>query len=241
MTDAAIGMIITHSESSSGGCIVFSYLKNQKPKLRGNFGFPKIATDYIIARPMEIFLLVIFLALVLLLCVATLLVVAGLVLYLFGFATTRVPFVPVKSEIVGNIIEALELKENSVLYDLGSGDGRILFAAAEKFPGAKLIGIEKAPLPLLLSKLPIFWHKRTNISVISEDFFNVPLQEATHIFTYLFPETMDELLPKLERELSSGTRLVTCDFVFSKKFPDKEIDLGRGELKLSKKLYVYVF
>lgn len=205
------------------------------------FDLLKIAITYIIAVPMEIFLLVIFLVTVLLLCIATLAIVAGLSLSFFGYITTRVPFVPVSGEIVGSIIEALELKKSSVLYDLGSGDGRILFAAAEKFPGAKLIGIEKAPLPLLISKLPLFWHKRTDISIVSEDFFDVSLYSATHIFTYLSPEDMDELLPKFERELSPGTRLVTCDFVFSKKLPDKEIDLGRGDFKLSKKLYVYVF
>ncbi len=190
---------------------------------------------------METFLTTIFLVLVLLLCVATFVVFVGLFLYFFGRITTRVPFVPVSGEIVGNIIEALELKENSILYDLGSGDGRVLFAAAEKFPRVKLIGIEKAPLPLLLSRLPLFWRERTDISIVSEDFFNVPLHSATHVFTYLFPEIMDELLPKFEREFSPGTRLVSCDFVFSKKFPDKEIDLGRGEFKLSKKLYIYIF
>lgn len=205
--------------------------------------FEKISTSSIITLLMEIFLLVLLIVLVLLLSITTLIFAVGLFLSVFGSITTRVPFVPVNREVVDKIIETLELKENSVLYDLGSGDGRILFASAKKFSGAKFIGIEKAPLPLLISKLPIFWKKKSyqNVSIISKNFFDVPLNNATHVFTYLSPQFMDEILPKFERELAPGTRLVTCDFVFSQKVPDKEIDLGREKFKLSKKLYVYVF
>ena len=61
--------------------------------------------------------------------------------------TTHTPFVPVPSQIEEEIINALELKNNSVLYDLGCGDGRILLKAVQKHPNIQAIGIEIGFVP----------------------------------------------------------------------------------------------
>ena len=72
------------------------------------------------------------------------------------------------------------------------------------------------------------------------DVTNVPLKDATHIYMYLFPKIMDKLLPKFQKECAIGTRIISCDFVFSKLSPDEVIELPVVKDPLCKKLYVYV-
>lgn len=66
--------------------------------------------------------------------------------------TTDAPFVPVPKKIQKNIVDHLDLKAESILYDLGCGDARILLEATKKYPNIKAIGIEKALFPYLLAK-----------------------------------------------------------------------------------------
>ena len=79
------------------------------------------------------------------------------------------------------------------------------------------------------------------MKVFRKNFFGENLSKATHVFTYLMPKQMEKLEKKFERELAPGTRLVTCTFPLKKKEPAGIIDLGRSELYLARKLYVYDF
>jgi hypothetical protein len=76
--------------------------------------------------------------------------------------------------------------------------------------------------------------------ILRGDFMKQNLSAADRVFTYLYPGLMDELLPKLEKELHPGTRLVSCDFPFSKKKAKEVIDLERPKLT-GQKLYIYEF
>src|ERR1044072_5321981 len=75
---------------------------------------------------------------------------------LYGVATStsngQAPFVPTRKSILPDIVRALELKENSILYDLGCGDGRILQSAIKLTPQAKGIGIDHDWFPIMLAK-----------------------------------------------------------------------------------------
>lgn len=156
----------------------------------------------------------------------------------------QVPFVPVPSATLSEIEKALDIKEGSVVYDLGCGDGRVLFALAKHHKDAYFIGIENGALPVLLAKVRVWMRGNKNkakVEILDKDFFTQDLSKATHIFTYLYPQVMDNLLTKLENEVKSGTRLVSATFFFTLKKPIAEINLKRGKYQLVHKLYVYEF
>ncbi len=157
---------------------------------------------------------------------------------------SKVPFIPVSSKTLKDIEKALDLKDDSVVYDLGCGDGRVLFYLSKNKPKAKYIGIENNPFPIFLVRIYSWWYKKKNnsdIKIIEKDFFDVDLSNATHIFTYLYPNIMDDLLPKFDKELKRGTRLISMSFHFTAKREIKEIELKRGKYKLARKIYVYEF
>lgn len=156
----------------------------------------------------------------------------------------KVPFVPVPNSILKDIKNILDVKEGSVVYDLGCGDGKVLFYISKYITKAKYIGIENVTFPLILAHTRSWWrkiNKSTTIEIINQDFFTRDLSDATHVFTYLYPNVMDDLLPKLDRELKKGTRLVSVTFKFTQKQPVKEFDLGRSKYQLARKIYVYEF
>ncbi len=171
------------------------------------------------------------------------LICVGLVALIFlitGRYIVHVPFVPVPRVIIPDIIRALDLSPKSILYDLGSGDGRVILSAAKNNPEAYCIGIEKAPLPYFLSLVRQRCSPyRSRIKFRSEDFFKSEIAPATHIFLYLFPKYMDALLLKIIRECRPGTRIVSCDFSFSSISPKEVIELGTGGQAGARKLYIY--
>ncbi|MDB4940045.1 MAG: hypothetical protein JWO40_470 [Candidatus Doudnabacteria bacterium] len=152
---------------------------------------------------------------------------------------SKSPFISVPKKFLPEIVKALDLKEASVLYDLGSGDGRVLFAAAKAWPKAKFVGIDKNFAPIVVSKVKwLLSGMPANISFIRQDFFKTDFSEATHIFTYLFDGPMAELYPIMQKQLRSGTRIVSCNF----RLPiphQSEVVLGNLEDKAAKKLYLY--
>lgn len=180
--------------------------------------------------------------------VVLLIVLLGLtvlfLLWAIGNFKNKVPFVTASSAVLKDISTALEVKDNSVVYDLGCGDGRILFYLSHLNKKAKYIGIENNTFALLLAKLGSFLNYKkegVKVEIIRNDFFKQDLSDATHVFTYLYPNIMDELLPKFEKEFKPGVRLVSLSFKFASKNPINEIDLGRSKYKLGRKLYVYQF
>lgn len=163
-----------------------------------------------------------------------------LAVHLFQEFTGRAPFIPISEDVLDDIVKALELAPGSVMYDLGSGDGRVVFAAARK-PEVRAIGVERSILPYAISQIEKRRKGLSQASFIRADFFKVPVADASHVFLYLFPGLMNALLPKFERELKPGTRVVSCDFKFKDKAPSLIIDLHRKRFDLGRKIYVYEF
>lgn len=186
--------------------------------------------------------MIIYLILQIILLLVLLGMVAMAPLFLWHlFITRRAPFVPIPSDVLKEINQALELRPNSVLFDLGCGDARVLISAQKIQPRAKFVGIDISWLPLFLAKWRIRLNQVDNIKLIHDSFFKQELSSATHVFTYLFPEIMDQLLPKLRQELRPSTRLVSCDFKFSALAPQKIINLNRPHKALGQRLFVYEF
>jgi len=106
------------------------------------------------------------------------------------------------------------VSKKDIVYDLGSGDGTLLFVAAEEF-GAKGIGIEIDPLRYLFSVLAARIHGVKGVVFKRKNFFDEDLSCATVIFLYLVPRTLERLLPKIKKEVKKGTRIVTYKYRLS--------------------------
>jgi hypothetical protein len=131
-------------------------------------------------------------------------------------------FIPTPRKIVVKMLEMAEVKEGDTLYDLGSGDGRIIIEAADKYK-AKTIGIEADPLRVLWSRTKIRSREmQDRVKVIWGNFFNSDLSEATVVTVYQGKGINRKLVAKLEEELKPGTRVVSYSFIFDGWEPIKE-------------------
>ena len=121
------------------------------------------------------------------------------------------PFVPTPFKVVEAILKLASVRENDLVYDLGSGDGRIVIMAAQKFH-ARGVGIEfdenlyqKATSAIKQFRL------QERVKVIQGDIFNQDLSPATVVTVYLLPKSLEKIAPILEKQLSKRTRVVTVD------------------------------
>ena len=182
---------------------------------------------------------VIVVVLLIILALIALGTLVGMILALLGAVIAPVPFVPVSSTVTDALPELLKLNSNSVLYDLGCGNARVLMRMALVSPYKKMIGVEKAPLPYLLARWHLFLDKPRDVTVLYKDIFKVPIADATHIFMYMFPKVVNKMYPILLAELKPGTRVISCDFPFDHKTPSETHKVGSGYF--SHTLYVYDF
>lgn len=171
--------------------------------------------------------------------VVILVTTGAFLLALVGGLMTGVPFVPAPRAVADTLADLCVLGPSSVFYDLGCGDGRFVLSMARHYPQARCIGLERAPLPLVLGRIRFALGGLPNARVQAQDFYGADLREATHIFLYLFPALMNRLLPKLEQELKPGARVVSCDFPFKNRAPSSTVVLGHGHTAHT--LYVYDF
>ena len=167
-----------------------------------------------------------------------------LLIWMISSMKATVPFIPVPNSILPDIHKILNPKDNSIVYDLGCGDGRVLFYLSKIVPQAQYIGIENSLFPLMIARIRAWWHKKQtkkDVKILNQDFFQFDLSDASHIFIYLYPNIMDDLLTKFDSELKPGTKLVSIAFKFTSKQPIAEFDLGRNKYQLAQKIYIYEF
>ncbi len=151
----------------------------------------------------------------------------------------QVPYVPTPQDIVDKMLELAKVTPDDVVYDLGSGDGRIVITAAQKF-GAHAVGIEINPqLSRESSDRVKELGLEDKVRIMNEDMFDVSLSKATVVTLYLLTSANEKLRPRLEHQLHSGTRIVCHDFHIPGWDPDKveEVTSKNG---LPHKLYLYV-
>ena len=143
------------------------------------------------------------------------------------------PYVATPDRVVRRMLEAADVSSDDVVFDLGSGDGRIPIMAAREF-GARGVGLEIDP--------DLVQKARANaedagvadrVEFRQKDLFDADLSEATVVTLYLWPEINVKLRPKLLRELDPGDRVVTHDFRIGDWEPDQEIEMsGDGPTNL---------
>ena len=139
-----------------------------------------------------------------------LIILSFLIYFLIKLVKGEAIFVPLPKKTIEKLLKLVNLKENDILYDLGSGDGRVLIIAAKKF-GCKCIGIEKN---FLLYKISVYKIEKENlknlVEIKNKDFFKENLSKATVIFMYLSKKVVNKLKEKFERELKKGTKIVSA-------------------------------
>jgi 16S rRNA G966 N2-methylase RsmD len=140
--------------------------------------------------------------------------------------TPDVHYVPTPDAVVEAMLDVAQVTAADVVYDLGSGDGRIVIEAARKY-GAHGVGIE---LDAELNKRALKNAEKAGVAdkvrFVQADFFKANLSEASVITLFLSPSINQRLQPKLKRELKPGTRIVSHRFPMPPDWkPDRDLSV----------------
>ncbi|HEY6210879.1 MAG TPA: methyltransferase domain-containing protein [Vicinamibacterales bacterium] len=138
---------------------------------------------------------------------------AALLMQDIHFAATPMP-------VADAMLRLAHVTAGDVVYDLGSGDGRIVILAAQKY-GARAVGVEIDPRLIALSREVARDGEVTNrATFIQGDFFDTDISAATVVTLWLAPGVNARLEPKLRRELRPGSRIVSHQFLIGGWTPD---------------------
>lgn len=155
------------------------------------------------------------------------------------------PYVPTPWVIVDEMLKLAEIRGSDVVYDLGSGDGRLVIMSAKRF-GARGVGVE---LDSQLVETARIGAKDEGVAdrvkFVQGDLFEADIKEASVVMLYLLPGFVTRLVPKLRADLRPGTRIVSHDYPLVPWRPDKELSMDVPEKEMISgttwtKLYYYV-
>jgi SAM-dependent methyltransferase len=155
------------------------------------------------------------------------------------------PYVPTPWVIVDEMLKIAGVRADDVVYDLGSGDGRLVIAAAKRYR-ARGVGIELQPELIATANAEAKKEEVADrVKFIQADLFETDVREATVITLYLLPQYVTRLVPRFRAELRPGTRIVSHDYPllpwppeqdFTMEVPEKEFISGMTTTHL----YYYV-
>ena len=140
------------------------------------------------------------------------------------------PFVPTPMEIVDKMLELARVGPDDVVYDLGSGDGRIVIRAAQKY-GAKGIGVELDERLAKDSQAQVRELKlEDKVTIIQGDMLQADIKPATVVTVYLLVSANEKLRPMLEKDLQPGTRVVAHDMRVPgwQSYREEAVPIGSG-------------
>lgn len=124
---------------------------------------------------------------------------------------TGAPFVPTSSRVVDEILAGAFLKKGQLFIELGSGDGRVIRKAVQKYD-VKGLGVEMNPFLLLFSKILARLQVLNNIQFVRENMYRVNLAEADVIFCFLLPRSMKKLAVNFLGDCMRGTLIISHGF-----------------------------
>jgi len=139
-------------------------------------------------------------------------------------------YYPTPPETVAEMLRLANVKQGDVLYDLGSGDGRIPIAAAKQFR-IRAVGIEIDPKLIIEAETNA---RNAGVAELvrfrNEDMFHIDISEANVVTLYLSDKLNVLLRPKLLRELKPGSRIVSHDFRMGDWKPEQTVRVPWGKL-----------
>jgi predicted RNA methylase len=139
-----------------------------------------------------------------------------------------VGFEPSPMPVADAMLQLAAVKPGDVVYDLGSGDGRIVILAAEKY-GARGVGVELQPGLVQASRqAALKAGVADKVRFVEEDLYRADISEASVVILYLWPSANDQLEARLRRELRPGTRIVSHAFGIGAWNPDASVRAPNG-------------
>jgi len=141
-------------------------------------------------------------------------------------------YVPTPQALVNRMLQLAKIEDDDVVYDLGSGDGRVVITAAKRY-GVEGVGVDL--------KTELIEESRVNakragvedqVTFHNQDLFDINVSDASVVALYLLPEVMTKLRSKLLKELKPGSIVVSHDYTFNKWQPDRHLTYGRGDIPL---------
>src|SRR5262245_14176683 len=136
-------------------------------------------------------------------------------------------FVPTPPEVVAAMLKVAKVGKNDIVFDLGSGDGRIPIAAVKDFGAARATGIDIDPQRIkeANANLANSGIKDGRVRFLNQDLFETNISEATVVTLYLLPSLNLKLIPKFQKELKPGTRIVSHSFDMGDWVPEQTIEV----------------
>jgi cyclopropane fatty-acyl-phospholipid synthase-like methyltransferase len=136
-------------------------------------------------------------------------------------------FVPTPSDVVTAMLKLANVTAKDVVYDLGCGDGMIVTAAAKEF-GATAVGIDINPVRVKEANERVSKAGVTDkVKILNEDLFTANISQASVVTLYLLQSLNEKLIPKLNKDLKPGTRIVSQTFSMGDRYPpEKTVDVG---------------
>ncbi len=149
-----------------------------------------------------------------------LLIIGLIILWILWSAIIGAGFEPTSRRKVKKMLEMAEISSKDILYDLGSGDGRIVTDAVKNY-NARAVGIEADPIRVLWSRMVLFFSGLNRAKIIWGNFFNEDISEATAVTLFLGYNANQKLRSKLQKELKPGTPVVSYVWTFKEWIPVK--------------------
>lgn len=144
--------------------------------------------------------------------------ILAIVLFIFVLAPLAIaahsfaPWIPTDNRDLERIFKIIKLKKGEVFYELGCGDGRVVFYA-NKVYGNKAVGIELAFPLFLLSKIIQLRNKQSDVTIKNSDLFKEDLSKADVVYLFGLHKIISHRLRiKMEKELRKGARVLSYDF-----------------------------
>ena len=155
----------------------------------------------------------------------------------FGVAENLAPSIPTPQIVVERMLEAAHIKPGEMVYDLGSGDGRIIITAAQKF-GARAVGVEIQPDLCRKARERVqSLGLADRVSVMEGSALRVDFSPADVVTMYFLTSSNDRLKPNLEKYLKVGARVVSNEFPVRGWKPAEVVHIKAG--KMEHTIYVY--
>ena len=149
-----------------------------------------------------------------------------------GFLLTRVPFVPTYRGDIEFIVKKLGISSHDVFYDLGSGDGKVVFLV-EELSGAKTKGFELTWWTHLLARIKKLI-KGSKAQFINRNFFKQDWSGANFVYGYLYPPLMGRVEDKFLADCKPGSIAIIRDFPFPNLKPAEVYNMPKEH-----EIYIY--
>jgi predicted RNA methylase len=155
----------------------------------------------------------------------------------FGAGENLAPYVPSPQAVVERMLEAGHVTADDLVYDLGSGDGRVVITAAQKF-GARAVGVEGMPDLCRQARIRIkSLGLDDRVQIVEDNVFHVNLSPATVVTMFFLTSSNERLRPNLERYLRAGARVVSNQFPIRGWKPVEVVHVNNGRMDNS--IFVY--